>query len=256
MHYGICNLSIVPLRIEPNDSSEMISQLLFGEHFKILEIRKEWSRIRIAYDNYEGWIDNKQYEEITNETFYKLENSTPTLAAELIDFATDKEQNFITVSMGSNLPFYNNQNLIINTNSFQYEGAIIYQKTPKELIIETAFKYLNSPYLWGGKTPFGIDCSGFTQMVYKLCGYKLLRDASQQASQGEVLSFIEESEPGDLAFFDNQEGIITHVGIIMPDNYIIHAYGKVRVDRLDHSGIFNINSHKHTHKLRVIKKII
>ncbi len=256
MHHGICNLSIVPLRIEPNDSSEMISQLLFGEHFKILEIRKEWSKIRIAYDNYEGWVDNKQYENIIKETFDKLENSAPILAAELIDFAIDKKQNLITVPIGSSLPFYNNQNLIVNTNNFQYEGAIISQKIPKELIIETAFKYLNAPYLWGGKTPFGIDCSGFTQMVYKLCGYKLLRDASQQASQGEVLSFIEESEPGDLAFFDNNEGVITHVGIIMPDNYIIHAHGKVRVDRLDHSGIFNINSHKHTHKLRVIKKII
>ena len=256
MHHGICNLSIVPIRIEPNNSSEMISQLLFGEHFKILEIRKEWSKIRVAYDNYEGWVDNKQYEKIIKETFDKLENSAPILAAELIDFAIDEKQNFITVPMGSDLPFYNNQNLIVNTNNFQYEGAIISQKSPKELIIETAFKYLNAPYLWGGKTPFGIDCSGFTQMVYKLCGYKLLRDASQQASQGEVLSFIEESEPGDLAFFDNSEGVITHVGIIMPDNYIIHAHGKVRVDRLDHSGIFNINSHKHTHKLRVIKKII
>jgi cell wall-associated NlpC family hydrolase len=93
-------------------------------------------------------------------------------------------------------------------------------------------------------------------MVYKLCGYKLLRDASQQATQGEVLSFIEESEPGDLAFFDNSEGIITHVGIIMKDNYIIHAHGKVRIDMIDHSGIFNLDSQKHTHKLRVIKKII
>jgi cell wall-associated NlpC family hydrolase len=115
---------------------------------------------------------------------------------------------------------------------------------------------LNAPYLWGGKTPFGIDCSGFTQMVYKLNGYHLSRDASQQATQGEALSFIEESEPGDLAFFDNEEGNIIHVGIIMENNYIIHASGKVRVDRLDHLGIFNPETQKHTHKLRVIKKII
>ncbi|MGK0175927.1 MAG: cell wall-associated NlpC family hydrolase, partial [Ulvibacter sp.] len=126
----------------------------------------------------------------------------------------------------------------------------------KENLINTAFMYLNTPYLWGGKTPFGIDCSGLTQMVYKLCGYKLLRDASQQAMQGEVLSFIEESEPGDLAFFDNSEGDIVHVGIIMKDNYIIHAHGKVRIDRIDHSGIYNIDTRRHTHKLRVIKKII
>ena len=116
--------------------------------------------------------------------------------------------------------------------------------------------FLNAPYLWGGKTPFGVDCSGFTQMVYKLNGYKLMRDASQQSKQGEALSFIEESEPGDLAFFDNEEGNIIHVGIIMDDNYIIHASGKVRIDRLDHLGIYNAEINKHTHKLRVIKKII
>ena len=256
MRYGICNLSIVPLRIEPNDSSEMVSQLLFGEHFKIIEKRKKWSKIRIAFDNYEGWIDYKQYEEITEDTFINLENSSAFLTNELIDFATDEKQNFITVPLGSRLPFFNNQNLRINNINFNYEGTVISEKQRKETLIEMAFKYLNAPYLWGGKTPFGIDCSGFTQMVYKLCGYKLLRDATQQATQGEVLSFIEESEPGDLAFFDNNEGNITHVGIIMNDNYIIHAHGKIRVDRLDHSGIFNIDTHRHTHKLRVIKKII
>lgn len=137
-----------------------------------------------------------------------------------------------------------------------YDGGVISGTCPKSQIIQTAFTYLNTPYLWGGKTPFGIDCSGFTQMVYKLNGYKLLRDASQQATQGEALSFIEESEPGDLAFFDNSEGTITHVGLIMEDNYIIHAHGKVRIDRLDHSGIYNVDKRKHTHKLRVIKKII
>ena len=256
MHYGICNLSIVPLRIEPNDSSEMISQLLFGEHFKILEIRKKWSKIRVTFDNYEGWIDNKQFEEITEETHVNIKNSEATLANDIIEFATDTKGNFITVSLGSPLPFYNKKKLILNKTSFNYEGTVISQKQAKRKLIEAAFKYLNAPYLWGGKTPFGIDCSGFTQMVYKLCGYRLLRDATQQATQGEVLSFIEESEPGDLAFFDNNEGEITHVGIIMKDNYIIHAHGKVRVDRIDHSGIFNIDTHKHTHKLRVIKKII
>ena len=256
MLYGICNLSIVPLRLEPSNCSEMVSQLLFGEHFKVIEKRKEWSKIRIAFDNYEGWVDNKQYQDISEESYVKIECSDLTLANELIEFATNVNQEFITVSLGSTLPFYSNQNLRINNTQFNYEGAVVTKNQPKTSIIEIAFKYLNTPYLWGGKTPFGIDCSGFTQMVYKLCGYKLLRDATQQATQGEVLSFIEESEPGDLAFFDNNEGVITHVGIIMKDNYIIHAHGKIRVDRLDHSGIFNVDTHKHTHKLRVIKKII
>ena len=116
--------------------------------------------------------------------------------------------------------------------------------------------FLNVPYLWGGKSPFGIDCSGFTQTVYKLCGYSLLRDAKQQATQGEVLSFIEESEPGDLAFFDNEEGNITHVGILLDGNRIIHASGKVRIDKLDHQGIFNLEKNDYTHRLRLISKII
>jgi len=256
MNYGICNLSIVPLRIDPDDTSEMISQVLFGDYFKILEIRKHWSKIRLTFDKYEGWIDHKQYQEISEETFNNIAKEPTVLAGELIDFATDENHHFSTVILGSNLPFYSNQKLQINQSNFIYEGCVYSKKKAKENIVKFAQKYINTPYLWGGKTPFGIDCSGFTQMVYKLCGYKLLREASQQATQGEVLSFIEESEPGDLAFFDNNEGIITHVGIIMKDNYIIHAYGKVRIDRIDHSGIFNIDTKRHTHKLRVIKKII
>ena len=137
-----------------------------------------------------------------------------------------------------------------------FEGSKTFNQKPKSDIVSTAFLYLNAPYLWGGKSPFGIDCSGFTQMVYKLCGYKLLRDAYQQSNQGDALSFIEESEPGDLAFFDNEEGKIIHVGIIMENNYIIHASGKVRIDRLDHLGIYNAEQNKHTHRLRVIKKIV
>ena len=129
------------------------------------------------------------------------------------------------------------------------------EQLPKDALVKKAMLFLNSPYLWGGRTPFGIDCSGFTQMVYRLCGHHLLRDAKEQATQGEVLSFIEESEAGDLAFFDNAEGNITHVGIIMNDYKIIHAHGKVRIDTLDHSGIYNVDLQKHTHKLRVIKKI-
>jgi cell wall-associated NlpC family hydrolase len=138
----------------------------------------------------------------------------------------------------------------------QFEGAKAEGSLNKSNIVNTALLYLNTPYLWGGKTPFGIDCSGFTQMVYKLNGFNILRDASQQASQGEVLSFIEESSPGDLAFFDNNEGEITHVGIIMEDHRIIHAHGKVRIDLLDQSGIYNLDTKIHSHKLRMIKKIV
>lgn len=256
MQFGICNLSIISLRIEPNDQSEMISQLLFGEHFKVLEKRNKWSRVRATFDKHEGWIDNKQYLEIEEDKFNLLNDNTNYLAGELIDFLTDDKQNLIPIPLGATLPFYKNTSLSIFDKKYSYDGAIRSGKSPKNLLIDIAYMYLNTPYLWGGKTPFGIDSSGFTQMVYKLSGYQLLRNANEQANQGDVLSFIEESEPGDLAFFDDNQGDIVHVGIIMKDNYIIHAHGKVRIDRLDHSGIYNVDTHRHTHKLRVIKKII
>lgn len=249
MQYGICNLNVVPLRIEPSDKSELVSQVLYGEHFKILEPRKNWSKIRIAFDGYEGWIDNKQFITITEDIYKDIEKSKPKYSGELIEFVSDANKILIPVSLGANV---NKCSLLSHT----YEGKEITGKQPKHKLIETACLYLNTPYLWGGKTPFGIDCSGFTQMVYKLNGYRLLRDASQQAGQGEVLSFIEESEPGDLAFFDNNEGQIVHVGIIMGDNYVIHGHGKVRIDRIDHTGIFNVDTKTYSHKLRVIKKII
>ena len=249
MKYGICNLSIVPLRAEATDTSELVSQVLYGEVFKVLEERKKWSRIRLALDNYEGWIDNKQFIFISEEEYKDLISATPQLSSELVDFVTDSKNRLISICYGSNV-----HNAKFLNHSF--EGNFISEKQAKINIIETALHYLNSPYLWGGKTPFGIDCSGFTQMVYKLNGYQLLRDASLQATQGDSLSFIEESEPGDLAFFDNVEGVITHVGIIMENHRIIHAHGKVRIDHLDHSGIFNLDLGRHTHKLRVIKRII
>lgn len=249
MQYGICNLSIVPLKFEPSDTSELVSQVLYGEFFKVLEQRKSWSKIRLAYDRYEGWIDTKQYGEIDHENYISLKNSVLKLSSDLIEFVQADDGKLHTIPLGSTL---NGLKLL----DHHYEGNFVEGVKPKQHLIETAFHYTNSPYLWGGKTPFGIDCSGFTQMVYKLNGHQLLRDASQQATQGTALSFIEESEPGDLAFFDNDEGRIVHVGIIMADNYIIHAHGKVRIDRLDHSGIYNVDRRVHTHKLRVIKKII
>lgn len=249
MQYGICNLSIVPLRLEPTDKSELVSQVLYGDFFKVLEQRKYWSKIRLAFDGYEGWIDNKQYQDIDESQYTLLDSSSPKLSIDLVEFIQDENHQLHPILLGSSL----NALSILNHS---HDGNTVEGVQPKNNLIETAFLYLNSPYLWGGKTPFGIDCSGFTQMVYKLNGYKLLRDASQQATQGEALSFIEESEPGDLAFFDNNDGAIIHVGIIMSDNYIIHAHGKVRIDRLDHYGIYNVDKKSHTHKLRVIKKII
>ncbi|NHM07775.1 C40 family peptidase [Flavobacterium sp. CYK-4] len=252
--FGICNLAIIPLRAESSDRSEIVSQVLFGEHFQVLEMQKQWARIRLQYDNYEGWIDSKQYQPISKEQYDQLSQDAIILNSDLVEYVTTANNLLMPIPLGASLSFLNHPD--INTSGFDFEGLKITGVKPKSNLINTSFMYLNAPYLWGGKTPFGIDCSGFTQMVYKLNGYHLLRDASQQATEGEALSFIEESEPGDLAFFDNEEGKIIHVGIIMDDNYIIHASGKVRIDRLDHLGIYNAEANRHTHKLRVIKKMI
>lgn len=252
--FGICNLAIIPIRKEANDRSEMVSQALFGDHFEILQSQKQWLKIKLQFDNYEGWIDSKQIKIIESEQYQLLNNAELEFNSDLVAYIVDAKNSLTAITIGSVLTFLNIDS--INSEKIYFDGLKASGIKSKSAIVDTAFLYLNAPYLWGGKTPFGIDCSGFTQMVYKLNGHKLLRDASQQAGQGEVLSFIEECEPGDLAFFDNEDGKIIHVGIILEQNYIIHASGKVRIDRLDHSGIYNEETNLHTHKLRILKRII
>ncbi|MCP9200340.1 C40 family peptidase [Gramella sp. GC03-9] len=250
MQYGICHLSIVPLRVSASHEVEMTSQLLYGEHFKVLEERAHWSRIRNAYDGFEAWINNKQYLKIQEAEYFSLEEENIRLSSDLIEYIVDSKGLLMPIAMGSVLNFSKNL-------AHQFDGASVRpESSSKTKLIDTALLYLNTPHLWGGKSPFGIDSSGLTQMVYKLNGFGLKRNAADQAKDGEALSFIEESEPGDLAFFDDSEGVINHVGLIMQENYIIHVDGCVRVDRIDHSGIFSTELKRHTHKLRVIKKMI
>ncbi len=250
MQYGICPLSVVPVRLVADDSSELVTQLLYGDHFKIIDNRKFWSKIRIACDNCEGWINKQQVSLLSEKQYTKIqEHSKPKFSSDLVSFVATKEDHLIPLVLGSSIA---NATLLAH----QYEGNFIGKKMAKSKLISIASLYLNAPFLSGGKTPFGIDCSGFTQMVYRITGHSLLRSPAQQATQGEPLSFIEESEPGDLAFFDNNDGVIDHVGIIMLNNYVIHSYGQVRIDRIDHTGIFNTELKSYTHKLRVIKKIL
>ena len=247
MQYGICKLSVVPVRISNSDKSEMVTQLIYGDLIYIIEEKENWTKIKCDFDNYIGWIDSKQYQKINEVQKKYLENQS--YSSDLVEFVENKKKELITITVGSVI---SRSNLL----NHKFEGNHITGKQSKESIVNIAHLYLHTPYLWGGKTPFGIDCSGFTQMVYKINGYKLLRDAKDQATQGKTLSFIEESEPGDLAFFHNKEDVIVHVGIILTDNHIIHASGKVRIDRLDQTGIYNNEKNTHTHYLRYIKKII
>jgi len=253
MNYGISNLSIVPMRNEAADQSEMVNQVIFGEHFKVLEIRKKWSKIRLAHDSYEGWICKQQWIEIEEDIYKQLDKEVATITTDILDIITKTHHQPIVI--GSILPSYKSGHALINNEMYQFDGLTTPGFIKKDKLVENALMYLNAPYLWGGRSPLGIDCSGFTQMVYRLQGVDLPRDAYQQAEVGTTLSFVEESEPGDLAFFDDAEGKITHVGIILEDNHIIHASGKVRIDRIDQQGVFNTEIGNHTHKLRLIKSI-
>lgn len=259
MQYGICLLSVVPCRKEPSGTSEMVTQLLFGEHYSVMEQAEDWIRIRHAYDGYECWISIKQHTRISEPVFNNLQKQTAVYSNELVQVLYNK-QNFTSfpITIGATLPFLSNSVFQVDSNEFGFDGLYTEKNTKNAAseIISTGLLFLNAPYLWGGKSPFGIDCSGFTQITYKLNGYYLPRDAYQQVELGQPLSFVEEAEAGDLAFFDNEEGNIVHVGILLNNTQILHASGSVRIDNFDHYGIFNGDTKKYSHTLRVIKRLL
>lgn len=237
------------MRKESNHRSEMVSQLLYGDCFKIIGTKKEWLHITTLLDDYSGWIDLKQAQLISLKEAEDIGVHQAAYSTQFIDYIETTDNKLTTLVIGSNIS-------AVTLLQHSYSGPSFKGKNKKAKLLEIASLYLNAPYLWGGKTPMGIDCSGLTQMIYRINGHKIPRDASQQALLGSTLSFIDESEPGDLAFFDNEEGAITHVGLLLENNYILHAHGKVRIDRIDQTGIYNIDTQQHSHKLRIIKKII
>jgi hypothetical protein len=255
---GLCRLSIVPVRAEGRESSEMVTQLLFGDHYTVLSEtpKGDWLQIRVFFDGYEGWISSRQHHPISEEHFQELSSLPYQACGEICSpIQLQQEQHYIVY--GSLLPLTANE-LFDLSEQVQFKGKCLAVKKIRDFAVlkEIAFQYINSPYLWGGKTPFGIDCSGFVQMVFKLCGYQLSRDASQQALQGKKIASLAAANKGDLAFFHNTQGKIVHVGIILENGQIIHASGKVRVDQLDEKGIFDKEKGIYTHDLCLIKRFI
>jgi hypothetical protein len=256
MNYGICNLNAVPMRLESDHRSEMINQLLFGEIFKILESKSNWVKISSDFDNVEGWIEKGQFLNLEESEFENLKKKDLHLSSDFVDFIVESNNQNIPISIGSHLFGLKQNKFQYQNELYTFDGAnVIFSEKEKSKIVNNSLIFLNSPFLHGGKSIMGIDASGLIQIVYKLNGLKLPRSIVNQAQKGEVLSFIEEAEAGDLAFFDNEEGEIIHGGIILDNNLIIHSYGKVRVDILDSSGIFNPELKRHSHKLRLIRRI-
>ena len=238
MSYGICNLSVIPIRREGSHTSEMVSQLLYNEMYEVLDEKPGWKLIRTMSDHYEGWIQGIQHHEIGEQEVLALQAKESYIV----------DQPTIT---------YKGKSLSIGTivhepvaGSMTIPGRFV-----PAMMIEFAQKLMDAPYLWGGRSIFGIDCSGFVQLCARAAGKLLPRDASEQVKEGELVYFVPEIQPGDLAFFGNEDGKIVHVGMMLDNERIIHASGKVRIDYLDQTGIFNKERNEHTHRLQVIKRI-
>lgn len=238
MKYGICPLSVVPMRAVPSHESELVSELLYNDVYKIIDENDEWLKIQCEYDSYEGWIRRLQHDEISEIQYNKLLSGSKYV-------------------INTPISIYNN--LILSCGSYLFEKTEHSINIPDifdvNIMIETAKKFLGVPYRWGGKSIMGIDCSALVQICCKTAGYKLKRDASQQINNGKTITSIDEAEPGDLAYFHNENNKITHVGILISKDKIIHASGVVRIDRIDDKGIFNDNDDNYTHQLSVIKRL-
>jgi len=255
---GICRLAIMPLRSEPSDRAEMATQLLFGDHYSVTEFStdQKWTKVIVAYDGYEGWIDVKQHTPISQEYFEHLNHTDFKICIDTSSTVLYKKQ-VIQIVLGSILPITSIELFEIN-GQFAFNGSSknMGEKQGFDFLKQMAGKFMNAPYLWGGKTPFGTDCSGFTQQLFKICGYRLKRDAYQQYGQGIAIESMNDASPGDLAFFHSENGKISHVGVLMEDQDFIHASGFVRRDKLDSKGIFNEELSTYTHQLAGIRRIL
>lgn len=256
--YGICRIAVAPIRVEGSDRVEISSQLLFGDHVQILEKRDAWWLIQSGYDGYQGWVDFRHLTALTESQYNEMHDCTIVSPQNYATTLTAADGSLYYLSAASNLPFYQDGFCYAGAEKFKVNFNVhhIDQANFNADIVSTAKFFQNTPYLWGGRNQFGFDCSGFVQTVYKLLGIKLLRDAYQQAEQGKLVDFLAETKAGDVAFFDNAEGKITHVGIMLNNHEIIHSSGKVRIDPIDNEGIFNKELNKYTHKLRIIKRFV
>lgn len=257
--YGIVLLSMIPVRYEPAEQSEMVTQLLFGDTFTVVEKNGSWLYIRNDYDGYEGWVFERTVYQLKEEDYREILANKSAVVSSFHARVTEEGRSPIFIVQGSSLPNYDvkNKTFQIGERYFCFDGEVTKPVSNcRESMVAYAKTFLNAPYLWGGKSIYGIDCSGFVQQVGKLVSVHLPRDASQQFPFGKEVCFLENAQAGDMAYFDNEEGNIIHVGMLLGKDKIIHASGQVRIDSIDQEGIFNRDLQRYTHHLRTIKNIV
>lgn len=253
MEYFICENVFVPLRSAPSHKSEMLSQILFGERFIIVDDAGTWLKIKTLFDDYSGWIDGDHLQCSPGDR----DLSGSVLNRSLLCYKEDKTKLVLEAGCEIFRPDFGSGTFFIGQNIY-YAGKDLTKAhiSTNDSLPDIAMRFINSPYIWGGRIPSGIDCSGLVQLAYKIYGKPIARDSFAQAEQGKAVDLIEESLSGDLAFFDNEKGRITHVGMIISRELIIHASGRVRIDSLDQQGIFRNDTKKYTHHLKTIRRLV
>ncbi|HET6995501.1 MAG TPA: C40 family peptidase [Chitinophagaceae bacterium] len=253
MEYAVIAVPAAPVRRKARHQREMVSQLLFGETVRILKEKDRlWVKVCSLHDDYEGWLTRTLLKETTEK---EAKRNSEFVTTGLINTIVVGNQ-VINVPLGSSLPFFSEGKGRLGDIDYSFNGNFIdrQQVQPNPEVVQLlTHQWLNAPYMWGGRTLFGVDCSGFVQVNFKMMGLNLPRDAWQQAQLGRTVNRLKDATCGDLAFFDDKEEIV-HVGILLNSELIIHASGKVRIDTIDKKGIVNSDTGKRTHSLRSIKR--